>query len=80
MNQDPIFAGTPLASLQSIVGQMCMPTLQPTWKDLPVNDPEVNAIDDAHAALEGLDHDAQVRVFRYLIARFGLGRELRNSV
>ena len=37
---------------------MCMPTPQPTWKDLPVNDPEVDAIDDAHTALEGLDHDA----------------------
>ena len=86
MSQDPIFAGTPLADLRAIVGQMCNLQGLTEWQKhmigeiLPMNDPEIDAIDDAHAALEGLDHDAQVRVFRYLIARFGLGTELRNSV
>lgn len=45
-----------------------------------MNDPEINAMDDAHSALEDLEHDAQIRVMRYLIARFGLGGDIRNSV
>ena len=39
-----------------------------------MNDPEIDAIDDAHSALKDLDHDAQVRVVHYLIARLGIPR------
>lgn len=67
MNQDPIFAGTPLADLtewqKHMIGEI-----------LPMNDPEIDAIDDAHSALKDLDHDAQVRVVHYLIARLGIPR------
>ena len=91
MSQDPIFAGTPIADLRAIVGQMCnlqglaewqkhmIPLTSPATEIgeiLPMNDPEIDAIDDAHSALKDLDHDAQVRAICYLISRFGLARDL----
>jgi hypothetical protein len=75
MSQDPlrrIFAPPPPIAVPAWMISTLPVCATETRKDAPMNDPEVNAIDDALSALEDLDYEAKIRAFRYLIARLGV--------
>lgn len=50
------------------------------FADSPTSDPEVLAIAEAYQSLEELPREAQARVIRYLIARFGLADSVLSGI